>query len=106
MKAEMARRKSFTDAVLDFLRANQGRWIQAIEFEAVGGRQAWRTRLSEARLILEREGGTVENRQRRSVVIDGNGRKHVAGAVISEYRYLPAKPLGRSAEQRIEPRLF
>jgi len=35
--------------VLDFLLDREGLWIEATRFEKLGGRQAWRTAISEAR---------------------------------------------------------
>ena len=39
----------FTAAVARYMLASAGRWVNALELERVGGRHAWRTRLSEAR---------------------------------------------------------
>lgn len=79
---------SYTRDLIAFIKAREGRWISAIEFEQFG-RQAWRTRLSEARLQLQAAGeGTIENRQRMMRVPDHSGR--IVRWVLSEYRYVPA----------------
>lgn len=77
----MTSRGSFTDRVEAFFKAQPWRWIPAIEFEAVGGRQAWRTRLSNCRT---KRGMTIQNRQRTVQRDDGSTY------VCSEYRYVPS----------------
>lgn len=67
------------DRVAEFLRAHPNRWIVATSFEAIGGRQAWRTRLSDCR----RAGMRIENRVRTARRMDGSTYK------LSEYRYVP-----------------
>lgn len=52
----------------------RGEWIDSEELAAIGGRCAWRTRVSECRTLL---GMSISNRQ----------RKADAGYVISEYGY-------------------
>ena len=74
----------FTQRVVDFLAARAGVWIPAIEFEAIGGRQAWRTRISDARAHLP---VTIENRCTRVRRPDGTV------FVRSEYRYTPRTPV-------------
>jgi len=87
--AEVERRKTNVASLREFLEVRAMRWVNATELEDVAGRQAWRTRVSELRIILEKaDQGTIENR------ITYRHRK----AVLSEYRYLPYQPLGRSAE--------
>lgn len=77
---------SYTRDLIAFVKAREGRWISAIEFEQFG-RQAWRTRLSEARLQLQAAGeGTIENRQSIArMVLNGRPRR----LTLSEYRYVP-----------------
>jgi hypothetical protein len=70
--------QSFTHAVAAFFKARPGQWINAVELEAVGGRQAWRTRVSECRKDL---GMTIENKLERGV-----------DYTVSLYRYLPTPP--------------
>lgn len=76
----MNHQHTFTDRVAEFLKRNPNVWIPAIRFEAIGGRQAWRTRLSEAR----RSGMQIENRTQRVKRADGSTY------TLSEYRYVPA----------------
>lgn len=64
--------------VARFMLASGGRWVSAIELEPVGGRQAWRTRLSEAR---RRYGFRTQNRVRW--VYDSAGQPSYR---LSEYR--------------------
>jgi hypothetical protein len=71
---------TFTAAVARFFRAHPGVWIRATELERVGGRQAWRTRVSDAR---RQYGLTIENRCRR--VREADGRVWT----LSEYRWVP-----------------
>lgn len=68
---------TFRDQVAHFLQQHEGRWIHAVEFEAVGGRQAWRTRIAECRTQL---GMNVENRVRTIKKPNGTTYK------LSEYR--------------------
>jgi hypothetical protein len=84
---------SGTQRTMEFFRNNPHRWIEATRFEPIGGRQAWRTRLSEARVKFEADGeGTIENRQRRMKV---DGREWT----LSEYMFVPAPEL----PTRVEP---
>lgn len=55
-------------------------WIRAIDLEAVGGRQAWRTRVSDCRI---RFGMVIENRVRTIRRPDGSRYR------VSEYRFCP-----------------
>jgi predicted secreted protein len=71
--------QALRDRVAEFLKRNPNRWIAATSFEPVGGRQAWRTRLSECRVL----GMTIENRVRTITRDDGSKYK------LSEYRYVP-----------------
>lgn len=70
---------NFRDQVAAFLKANEGKWIPAVEFEAVGGRQAWRTRIADCRKQL---GMQIDNRQTRMTAPDG------VSWTLSEYRYV------------------
>lgn len=51
--------------VLDFLLDREGLWIEATRFESLGGRQAWRTAISEARAHARNLRRDIVNRQRR-----------------------------------------
>ena len=71
---------TFTAAVARYFRARPGVWVRATELERVGGRQAWRTRVSDARRQF---GLTIENRCRRVREADGTVW------TLSEYRLVP-----------------
>jgi hypothetical protein len=71
---------TFTAAVARYFRQRPGQWVQATELERVGGRQAWRTRVSDARRAY---GLVIENRCRMVVEADGSRWK------LSEYRWVP-----------------
>ena len=74
----MSDRLSFRDRVALYFTAYPGWWIDSSTLETLGGRMAWRTRVSDCRTEL---GMNIENRQ----------RKTEAGVTISEYRFLPAE---------------
>lgn len=65
---------TYLDKVAQYFEARPGEWIDGLELERVGGRYAWRTRVSECRQHL---GMQIENRQ----------RTRADGATASEYRY-------------------
>ncbi len=90
---ELVRRKSHTDMVLELFRAHPMTWLPWQEIADVGGACAWRTRVSDARKVLEAEGGQIENR-----LLQNSAR--------SAYRYVPYVPLGPSAETPRERSLF
>ncbi len=95
MKDELARRQSLTDKVIEVFRARPRQWIEWGDFAYLVGERAYRTRISNAKKLFVKEGGTVERRTFR------NGHR-----IITEYRYLPYVPLGRPADQYFEARLF
>jgi hypothetical protein len=66
------------ERVLSLLTDRYPGWVPAIELEAPGGRQAWRTAVSEARVLARAAGGDIENRTRR--------RTGPISWVLSEYR--------------------
>lgn len=70
---------NFVQRVADRFRQSPGTWINALELEAVGGRFAWRTRVSDCR---KQFGMVIENRV-RTVTQDGRVFK------ISEYKFVP-----------------
>jgi hypothetical protein len=53
------------ERVLKFLEERPDVWIEAIRFEPIGGRQAWRTAISECRALAQAKGWDILNRQRR-----------------------------------------
>jgi hypothetical protein len=75
MKAEIERRASYTAAVLDLFLSRPYQWIDALEIAQVGGMLASRTRISDARKIVQ---------NRRSGDIEWNGQCRA-----SAYRYVP-----------------
>ena len=76
---------SFTEAVFDFLTARPGQWVSADVLAVVGGKYAWRTRTSEARVQLETAGlGTIRNRLSRKNKDDVN-----TPYTVSEYKFEP-----------------
>ena len=93
----MSDRQSFTQAVYDYLTARPGVWVDSSRLEKIGGRMAWRTRVSDVRIRLKAEGnGTVENRQRRYRQHEGACQYLIEACdcetfVISEYRYVPSE---------------
>ena len=97
MKAEIERRMSFTERVLRYFLAHPGEWISTQELEIEGGRCAWRTRVSNARKILEKqEIGTIENETR-----------HFESGTVSRYRFVPyVKRLGPEAGTFRQARLL
>lgn len=108
---EIQRRQSNTEAVMEFFRCHAQEWIPAIDLEKVGGRQAWRSRVAEARVRFEKANeGTIVNRQRRlnSLERDAEGlpaRLNI-GSIWSEYMFRPT-PIGRDAGATIpQPLLF
>jgi hypothetical protein len=76
------------ERVIAFLEQHYPAWIEATRFETVAGRCAWRTAISEARVLLKKRGEDIENRQHNT---------HASGRVwiLSEYRL----------KRKIEPEL-
>ena len=64
-----------------FFRERPGVWVDGRELEKVGGRYAWRSRVSDARRL---GGMTIRNRQRRVRRDDGSFY------IVSEYMFEPA----------------
>ncbi len=70
-------RTTFRDAVAVHFKAHPNSWVSAYELMDLGGKMAWRSRVSNCRTQL---GMTIENRVRR--LEDGEA--------YSEYRYVVA----------------
>ena len=85
MKAEIERRASYTAAVLDLFLSRPFDWIDALELAQVGGVLASRTRISDARKI-------VQDRRSGDIEWNGNNRK-------SMYRYVPVVVINNPAQQ-------
>jgi hypothetical protein len=81
-------RQAFTERMRQHFVAHPGEWIDSRDLELVGGRMAWRTRISDVR---REHGMTIENKQVRQQASDGTVW------VQSLYRYVPHQPLGRDA---------
>lgn len=76
----MSKRLSKRDAVARLFLAFPGQWLSDQEFYGPGGRDAWRTRISDCRSQL---GMNIENRLTR-----------YPWGTLSEYRYIkPAAPV-------------
>ncbi len=60
------------ERVLAFLLERPDVWIEATRFEPLGGRQAWRTAIAEARTLAKRDGRDIVNHSRR--MTDPKGR--------------------------------
>lgn len=86
----MSELRTFRDRVADFFKAHP-HWIAATSFEAVGGRQGWRTRISECRRL----GMHIDNRVR--LVKNEQGQSFR----LSEYRFLPAEPVEEPIPQTL-----
>lgn len=89
---QIAVRQTYTQKVIALFKSRPLEWLTVQELAQVGGFAAWRSRISDARQILEAEGGTLEwNHKIR----------------LSAYRWLPYRKLGRdSAEPDRQPELF
>ena len=98
---------TFVDRVRDLFLSRPNEWISAVDLERVGGRQAWRTRVSDVRRTYDMR---IENRVRTVIGDDGLYKCYR----LSEYRYVPratswteraeTSPDGLSA--RVNGRLF
>lgn len=75
-------RAAFTQRIAEFFKLHPFEWVDARELEIVGGRQAWRTRVSDARRQF---GMDIENRCTKQKADDGTAWTR------SEYRYRPAR---------------
>jgi hypothetical protein len=107
----MTTRHSFTEAVRQYLTDRPSVWVDARELQKIGGNFAWRTRVSDARKQLEKDGlGTIENQIQRKVyghekdcpaiqAWDIEGACQCSRPVVrtdSFYRYVPVSPVERS----------
>jgi len=77
----MSDHPTFTQRVVAHFLSHPGEWVDAEVLMRIGGRYAFRTRVSDARKQL----GVIENRQRK--VREPDGRAYV----VSEYRYVPTR---------------
>lgn len=103
----MSDTQTFVDRVRALFLARPNEWISAVDLERVGGRQAWRTRVSDVRRAYAMH---IENRVR--TVLGEDGLYKVWR--LSEYRYVPrattrAERAEASPDQvsaKVEGRLF
>lgn len=80
-------RTSKREAIERYFREHPGVWIGVHTLAHIGGFAAWRTRVSEARLLFESEGGSLTWNQ---------------SSLDSQYMYRPQAPLGRDASEPIQ----
>jgi hypothetical protein len=87
VREEIERRAGFTSAVLDYFMAHPLEWIDVHTLAHVAGFAAWRTRVSDARKVVKRDGGDILwNHEPRN----------------SCYRYHPQAPIGRDAGEQVQ----
>ena len=89
MNAEIDRRVNYTTTVLDLFLARPCAWIDVRTLAEIGGFAAWRSRVSDARQIVN---------ERRSGVIEWNNQ-----IKSSAYRYVPVVAPTRSVTQESLP---
>jgi hypothetical protein len=109
---EITRRQSNTEKVLAYFIAHAKEWIDWHVFAELVGVRAYRTRVSDARKIVEKAGGKIETRDKRGVTgvdrePDGMPVRLYLG-FTTQYRYLPYVPLARPADVQPpdQPALF
>lgn len=95
LRPELARRQSHTEQVLAVFRASPRVWISWTVFSDLVGERAYRTRISNAKAIVKKDGGDIVSRTYQE------GRR-----INTEYRYLPTVPLGRDASRPTPPGLL
>lgn len=85
-------RLGYRESVAAYFRARPGQWIDGLVFEGIGGKYAWRTRVSECRKL----GMTIDNRQRQrhdlACVSRAGGECNCRPYTVSEYRFVPTPP--------------
>jgi hypothetical protein len=74
------------DKLAEFFRARPGLFIDAHELQDVGGRLAWRTRISELRRL-------------KNMRIDNRLLRWPSGQKRSQYCYVPPPPVTRKEQQ-------
>jgi len=92
MREEIERRSGATTRVLGLFQSRPWQWIGWMDLATVGGSLGWRTRVSNAREIVRKEGGDI--------VWNENVK-------ASAYMFKPQAPLGRSADMpTVQPSFF
>lgn len=71
---------SFTERIAEYFQQRPGCWVDSRDLERVGGRMAWRTRVSQARREF---GMRIDNRFRKVRSADGQEW------TVSEYMFVP-----------------
>jgi hypothetical protein len=82
----MSERLSFRDRVAAYFRARPNVWIDGDAFRNVGGKYAYRTRISECRTTLQME---IDHRLRR-----------IGSVVISEYMFI--QPIDKVSRDELQ----
>jgi hypothetical protein len=72
--------RTFRDRVADHFKAHAGQWIDGLVLEDIGGKYAWRTRVSDCRKQL-------------AMQIDNRIETRADGSKRSLYRYVPTSLL-------------
>lgn len=90
-------RASFVSRVAAYFQQHPGQWIDGKDLEGIGGRYAWRSRVSDCRTKF---GMDIVNRQRHVALADGTV------ITISEYQFRPYELRGRDAGQVTAGTLF
>ena len=95
----MSDRQSFTQAVYDYLTARPCIYVHTNKLRELGGRDAWRTRIADARARLRREAGRYDHDpiQNKLVHRKADGRTWVD----SYYAFIPFPE--ESVTVRVEP---
>ena len=89
MKAELERRQSNTDKVLEVFRSRPLQWIEWAVFADLVGERAYRTRVSNAKKIIT---AIPNGATHAEGVIES--RTYTCGPrIITEYRFLPYVPI-------------
>lgn len=88
---------AFVEQIKIYFTRRPGVWINADRLAHVGGKHAWRTRVSDCRRAY---GMCIENRLRR-VQLGGSGGQTFT---ISEYRYIPALVEMELVEDELQPK--
>ena len=91
MHTEIRRRASATSRILELFRSCPNVWVPWTDLAHIGGALAWRTRVSDARRQLRKDGGDI--------LWNGDPK-------YSAYMYRPHRAIGPSAETFRELRLF
>lgn len=102
LRAELDRRQTNAEKVVAYFRARPKVWIDWQDFAQLVGVRAYRTRVSDARKVVEAEGGVIETRDKRGITsIERDAAGDPTRAYLgftTQYRFLPYVPLARAAD--------